>query len=450
MNLSNQRVLMLLGLSGAVALAIWWIATHHRQMVLERTIPKPLVSDPWAASRQFLTSMGMKPRKSVQLDEILDKADSHDVMILDIAGRAPDQSQLQRLLRWVRGGGHLVVDINRGESLTDCLLASWGLRFADSSRTSERAECDESSAEEWKDESHRHWSSPSRARSDDELDDEEPDTVEATVEATQEASTPDSGIPAARSWRTIRSSDPDSTPGTDSLRRSVSPAWRSTYLVETFLRDTLTWSDEPPREAFRDPGGFVLIGRMGNGSIAVVQGFGPFKYDELARWDHASLLWRLVEPSFEGRQAWIAHRARVEGWLSILADRLGLALALAFAVLGLSMWTAASRFGPILLSQPEEKTGIVHHAEGAGRWLWQLPGGRLALLAALQNSARRTQLRTHPELVGADPKALGRALEAEGLGNAAALEQAFEPAGETSPRHFLSIAKTLWSLRRNR
>lgn len=463
MNLSHQRILLILGALAIAGGVAWFFASHRREVVLEQQLPKDLISDPWAASRQFLTSMGMESHESIRLDDILDKAQDEDIVILDLSGPSPSTAQLERLRYWVRGGGRLIVETDGPEIFASCILPSWGLGMPDSLRMSGADGCDWSTKQDWKDtriKSRRTGSEDDSDANEDEdegegEDDSSTDSdgsgslLTAPVSKAQSVlSDPD---PTPRvAWTTVRLEDMDSTRVRDSLRNIVPTSDTAHYRVDTYSNDSLAWSDEPPRHTFRDPGGFVLMGSLKEGTIVVVEDFTPFKYGRLAEWDHASLLWQLVGSSAEGQGLWIARRARLESWLRMLAVRMPLAIFLAAVTLALAMWAAATRFGPVLVAKSEEKTGIIDHAEGAGRWLWQFPGGRAKLLAALQDSARRKQLRTHPELVGADPKTLGKALEADGLGQAAALQDAFDPTTETSPKQFLSVAKTLWSLRRNR
>jgi hypothetical protein len=458
MKLSHQPVWISLGATAVLAGIGWWLATHHREVVLETRLPKDLLVDPWTASRQFLSAMGMEPEKSTRLDDILDKADENDVVILDLDGPSPDKAQLARLRSWVRDGGRLIVEINHTEEMTRCILPKWGLQYSDSSRTPGTEECDEFGYGSWTDRpaKQKTWMESEDDGATDGTDDQssmdsdDSDELDSVLVSQSDSVSwnPPSATPAA--WSTVRPKDMDSTWVRDSLRKMVATGDTTQYRLSTYANGSLAWSASPPREAYRDPGGFVLIGSLHEGTIVVVEDFMPFRYGHLAEWDHAALLARLADPARSGTGLWIARRARLEGWLSMLGSRMPLALSLAFVALALAMWTAASRFGPILVSQAEEKTGIIDHAEGAGRWFWQFPGGRTRLLAALRESARRKQLRTHPELVGADPKTVGKTLAADGLGDANALQEAFDPTTEPTQKQFLSVAKTLWSLRRNR
>jgi len=471
-NLSQQRILVFLGIAAVLAIGGWWFATRQRQVVLENQLPKSLASDPWAASRDFLESMGLETDESTRLDDILSKADDHDVVILDLQGPPPDQIQISGLGYWIQRGGRLIVEADAGELLEGCVLPAWGVRRGTSHEPSDDESCPESLRNAWTDASQRRQSESTRPPEEDDTDalegglairsevdsegsgvDEsvaDVDTVDMEADSDSELDVPSSLPGEGFAWRTVHRDLQDTTDAWDSLHRFDTVSGGPTYRLGVPVFDSLSWSRHRPRNSFADPGGFALIGSLGKGSLVVVSDLSPFQRTRLEDWDHASVLWRLVGPGQEPRTAWIAKRARLEGWLSMLAGRIPLALGLGAFTLLLGMWTAASRFGPVLVAPREEKTGIVDHAEGAGRWLWQFHGGRLKLLAALRESARRKQLRTHPELVGADPRTLGKALEAEGLGTAAALDEAFSSPEDTSPKHFLSVAKTLWSLRRNR
>lgn len=114
-----------LGLLGAAlvgAVAWWWLRTHER---VSETLPIPrtgdAATDPLFALRIALGHDGRRVRAWRRLDLAAMDLGPRDSLLFDGDPRGLDADDVDAMLRWVRGGGHLVVATPAPDAAVDTL-----------------------------------------------------------------------------------------------------------------------------------------------------------------------------------------------------------------------------------------------------------------------------------------------------------------------------------------
>jgi hypothetical protein len=92
---------------------------------------------------------------------------------------------------------------------------------------------------------------------------------------------------------------------------------------------------------------------------------------------------------------------RRHGWMVAVAGAL---------LLGLWLWSASRRFGPLASDPPAERRELMEHVRAAGRLEWKNGAARALLQAAREAVLARVRDR-HPGLESLDPAEQARALE---------------------------------------
>lgn len=183
----------------------------------------------------------------------------------------------------------------------------------------------------------------------------------------------------------------------------------------------------------------------GAGRVTAVNDLRFATNDELARADHAEFLWQLVRTG-PARQVLIyrGHTENLWQWLTRKAWAALIALA---ALIVLWLWQAMPRFGPRLPDPEPVRRRLLDHLAASGRFLWSR-GQRARLAIAACRAAHLALLRRHPHLAGARPAEQAQFLVRRFGIAAAAAERIVEPALVRDPRELIEIARACADLQR--
>jgi hypothetical protein len=190
----------------------------------------------------------------------------------------------------------------------------------------------------------------------------------------------------------------------------------------------------------------VLVFREGRGHVVFVAR-DYFTGTALRDHDNAELL--LVLAALAGKTApvLIVGSTQPQTWTAALWQHFAPALCAGALLVLLWAWAAARRFGPAVPEPDGIRRALLEHVEASGRWLWQVPGGRELLLAAVRGAVATRLQRRAPELNALDPaERLRQLAERTGLPRAD-LERALHGQAARRAADFAQQISTLQRLR---
>ncbi len=145
----------------------------------------------------------------------------------------------------------------------------------------------------------------------------------------------------------------------------------------------------------------VLVFAEGRGHVVVVaQDY--FSDEALGHFDHGELLLVLAGLAGPRTPVLAVNATQSLTWMQLLWQRFWPALCAAAVALALWAWAASRRFGPAIPAPAGERRALLEHIDASGRWLWQVPGGRDVLLAAVRRTVMARLQRRAPELLTLD------------------------------------------------
>ena len=340
------------------------------------------------AARMLLTRMGSRVQEGSNLGG-LDRFPQRGVIFLAADRSELDRPAVQRLLRWVKGGGRLVVVADEPVK-HDALLDELGIWVQEDSRLQ------------------LEHMGPFLGRSPPHADLHPRFRFDA-----EEVTLPDGSR----------------------LRVQLLPAARLD------ARDAeVTWSHESQGELR------MLQIEQGDGLVTVLGSPRPFGNSAIGLFDHAELLWRLVSDDGKPLDVWLVRHLDMQSLQQWLLKN-ALPALIAFAVLlVVALWRAIPRFGPLQPNPAPDRRGLVEHLAAMGRFYsmqHQLPrlmqtlrADGLELLGARAPETRgqdgATRLKSAARLTGLRPRELMQAFSA--------------PA--TTPKEFTQAARVLAAFRR--
>lgn len=202
----------------------------------------------------------------------------------------------------------------------------------------------------------------------------------------------------------------------------------------------------PPAWVVTDEGGaHAMRFAYGEGFITVLSDSQWLHNRMLERGDHGALLWRIVNAD-KGSEVWLVHGQDRPSLFSLLWQN-ALPLLLAVAVfVGLWLWQASRRFGPVHALPADTRRRLSEHLEASGRFLF-----RQQALASLFEASRERWLaqlqRQHPQWRRLSPeKQAAHLAERSGIEAGAILRLLADP----PPAHILQFAADIRLINRLR
>lgn len=189
----------------------------------------------------------------------------------------------------------------------------------------------------------------------------------------------------------------------------------------------------------------VRIYAQGKGRV-VMLATNYFNNQALPLYDHAELLLHLTHLAPGGHVQLVRMLATVP-WYAALWNGFPLLIVSLAAALLLWLWRAVRRFGPMLPDPLPRRRALMEHVNASGRWLWQSPAGRIALLEATRSAALAAVGRRAPELLRLAPDEQCRQLADACRLAPGQLDAALHGAAPSLPADFTRHISTLHTLR---
>lgn len=131
--------------------------------------------------------------------------------------------------------------------------------------------------------------------------------------------------------------------------------------------------------------------RHGNGLVTALTDSWIWQNDDIAKYDHAWLLWYLTQD----RDVTLAYRTEHDGLLQQLLRYFPEALVALLLMLIFAIWHVAQRQGPLLAPPDRGRRQLQEHLRGSAEFLYRHAGQR-HLLINLQRDIQRQARRRHP------------------------------------------------------
>lgn len=188
---------------------------------------------------------------------------------------------------------------------------------------------------------------------------------------------------------------------------------------------------------------------LDQGWITVLASSRPFNNENLAKADHAALIWSLVQRDGAPRGARLIVSDEPPSIWALLWTYAAPALVSAGALLILWLWATLPRFGPLLPDPSPHRRSLVEHVLATGALLWERGQAGVML-----KSARRAALREatgSADLSGAPQGlALLEAVSAESGLSVDELRVALYGGGSEDPESFVHTVRALHALHHSR
>lgn len=307
--------------------------------VIEHGPAPEVASSPYLAAEHFLRKQGIAARRAEGLD-VLDGLPSEGQTLMLLADRGNMTSrQVERVLQWTAGGGHLLFiaerlwDEEEGKS-GDLLLDLLGVQ--------------------------QYMS--------DELDDEEASEAEAENEQNEEHE----AYPQLTKLY---------------LENEQAPAYIA-FDTDFHLYDA---QNRAHAWANSDSATHLLQLYHGDGLITVLSDPWIWQNRTINEYDHAWLLWYLSQDS----AVTLLYHADSDGLARLLLRHFPLALLVLALLIIASLWHVGMRHGPLQAPVSRARRQLEEHLRGSADFLLR-HGGQHSLLRGLQQDINRRARRRHP------------------------------------------------------
>jgi hypothetical protein len=185
----------------------------------------------------------------------------------------------------------------------------------------------------------------------------------------------------------------------------------------------------------------------GAGSVTFLADASFLTNDHIGQHDHAALAWALVRAGGDAPAGvWISVRDEVPSLGQLLRRHAWMALASGALLIAAWLWSAGSRFGPLLPDPPHDRRSLLEHVEASGDFLWRTGRGDDLLQGARQALLHRIDVR-EPGWSRLPASELVQRLAAAARLPAVRIDRALYGAA-TAPADLVHALQTLETLRR--
>jgi hypothetical protein len=371
----------------ATLLTLWFLQNFEQVPTSHWEAPqKEALRNPYLALERLFGQLG-RPLRRVESPEALDSLPAGGVLILDDNRRRHvNPARAERLLDWVKGGGYLIIAAeNVGD---DPLLAKLGLS--------------------------RYKASAAQQCKPDE---------------TPETPAPKPALPKIPAPIELR------LPGSDTSYRLRRPA------------DGLTSSSPAPawRAGLADERSAVLHYAWGDGQITVLDGLQFLGNRQLANFDHAELIWALLQQYQPQGEIRLASRMEIPTLWQWLIESAWMALISAAFLVLVWLWRIIPRFGGTLATPSAERRDLLQHLSAIGRSVWR-EGGIAHWLSVVRLAIHQRLSLRHPYLDRQDASAQRIALAKIATCKTNDIRLALTPGLAQTPKDFTTAMQTLQHL----
>lgn len=350
---ATAGVALLVGL-----LAIWMFSSMER--VQERVwigYRGEARDNPWLAAERLLERMGRPSARARSVPQ-LKALPADGMLVLPRRVSSIDRVEQLRLLEWVEGGGHLVLEAESpGQSDPILEAAEVGRRAVTTAprKSSPKPPPPPPQSKETEGGGGGGGSAEAAAT---------PKRPEGTVVAR---------LPGAKAALTVQM-----------------PLWRTLEpkaALFTLADGDATW---------------MVHLQRGAGRVTVLTELGFAQNGSIGQHDHAEFLWQLASLSPGRGAVTFFHSPAKLSLLDWLLQHAAAALGAAAALLALWLWRVVPRFGPIAPDPEPARKRLLDHLRASGRFQWAAGGGPV-LAEAAREAALRALQRAQPDFAALNP-----------------------------------------------
>jgi hypothetical protein len=319
---------------------MWWFLENFEQVPTSRWEPaqKEALRNPYLALERLFGQLG-RPVKQIESSRLLDTLPPGGILILDNNRRRNvDPARAERILRWVKSGGYLIVAAENFSD--DPLLLKLGLS---------------------------RYKAP-------------------TPQQCEAGETP----PPKPGARNAPASIEFSLPGNDIRYRLRYPG-----------KGLSSSTPKPAWSAADHDRNALLHYAWGRGQITVLDDLEFLGNRQIGNFDHAELIWALLRQYQPQGEIRLATRMTVPTLWQWLAESAWMVLISAALLIGVWLWRIIPRFGGTLAMPSVERRALVQHLDAIGRSVWR-EGGIAHWLAVVRQVFHKRLLLRRPDLYRED------------------------------------------------
>lgn len=397
------------GLAAMELLGVWFINTYERvPLDVEVGYRGEAAKNDFLAAQRYLQQLQIPAHSAARVSELPQLPATSATLFVPLERSTTGEAQQKQLLKWVRGGGHLVVTIPKKTSSSelhrDPILDPLGVTWHTSEEDTKKLE--RAGDEEKAYESATEYAPEQEYSSDHDPEDEDlrqltAEQLEALdsdwqTDARSDAGSAEAGAekaeagptPAENFQRAFQSPWENSTPDTlaDSMLKIPFKDRPKDLQVRISqgLEDTLeqaTW------QAGDDDGMAILQYSVESGLVTVLADSLFLRNRHIGTLDHAELVYRLATWEHRQGEVWFIYSADQPSLFVLLwANYWGPVL---LGLLLLLLWLRSyKRFGPITSLVRPSRRHLAEHIVASGRFLWR-QGQHSALIDSVAQSLHR-------------------------------------------------------------
>jgi len=374
----------------ATLLALWFVQNFEQVPTSRWEAPrKEALRNPYLALERLVGRLG-RPLTRIDSPRALDALPAGGVLILDANRRRNlNPARAGQLLDWVRAGGYLIVAAE--EVGDDPLLAKLGLS---------------------------RYKAP------------------ATQQCKPDARPGTPAIPSAK----------PALPKLPAPLELRLPGSNTSYRLHR-AGDGLSSSSPAPawRAGLADERSSVLHYVWGNGQITVLDGLHFLDNRQLGNFDHAELIWALLEHYQPQGALRLASRMEIPSLWQWLSEAAWMVLTSAAVLIVLWLWRIVPRFGGTLAARGGERRDLLQHLSAIGRSVWR-EGGIAHWLAVVRQAVHQRLSLRHPYLYRLEASAQRITLAKIAACRTKDIQAALTPGQAQTPDAFTKAMQTLQRL----
>jgi hypothetical protein len=149
-------------------------------------------------------------------------------------------------------------------------------------------------------------------------------------------------------------------------------------------------------------GAHLVTLRKGRGLVSALTDDYFLTQPIIGDWDHAELVYRIAHFDRRAGAVWIVWGDEYPGALTLLWRHAWMVVSSALLVLGLWIWSASRRFGPLAPDPSSERRELMEHVRAAGHFQWRRAAAP-SLLAATRDALLERVRERHPSLTALEP-----------------------------------------------